>query len=370
VGSDFPIPCAPGTYQNEFGNDTCKICPSGFFCTINTSAPFECPIGHYCPDGTKYANEFPCEAGSYSPFRGAGECLQCPAGQWCDYGSIIPADCEVPYFCPAGINDPILCLNGTYGVSVNTSAADECTECPGGSYCVDGRISGLCEPGYFCRSGQDSPTPVHDISALGDAYEQLLFLDAELGGQCPPGHYCPLGNSVPISCPNTTVRLTTYGTGPTDCSPCPAGYRCYEGNPIPEACEKGYYCEYGEPPVACPRFRYNEYIAQTTPDDCFPCPAGFLCNSTGIGDFRQYPCPPGFFCTNSTSEIEACPAGTYRDDPGAAKIEHCHECPGGSFCPRQTDVHYSCPKVRSQLSYHMSTHIYIHIYRYICIHVS
>ncbi len=146
-------------------------------------------------------------------------------------------------------------------------------------------------------------------------------------------------------CSNGTVRLATHGKSQNDCSPCPAGFMCFEGDPVPVPCPEGYYCEYGANAVPCPRYRYNSVPASTSPDACFPCPAGFLCNSTAIFDFRQYPCPPGFFCSNSSVEAQACPAGTYRDTPGAARLEHCFTCPAGYYCPRETDVYFSCPKV-------------------------
>jgi hypothetical protein len=29
-----------------------------------------CPMGHFCPDGTRYANEFPCPIGTFSNLTG------------------------------------------------------------------------------------------------------------------------------------------------------------------------------------------------------------------------------------------------------------------------------------------------------------
>ena len=40
-GSDFPVPCPPGEYQDEVGTDVCKTCPAGFYCEAGTVVPEE-----------------------------------------------------------------------------------------------------------------------------------------------------------------------------------------------------------------------------------------------------------------------------------------------------------------------------------------
>lgn len=45
-----------------------------------------CPKGHYCPQGTGYAKQFPCPAGTYNPREGTDSqsaCLLCPSGHFC-----------------------------------------------------------------------------------------------------------------------------------------------------------------------------------------------------------------------------------------------------------------------------------------------
>ena len=62
-GSDLPKPCGNGTYQNEVGQSSCKICPERWYCD-GTNGPVVnatiCPKGHYCPEGTSSYRDFPC----------------------------------------------------------------------------------------------------------------------------------------------------------------------------------------------------------------------------------------------------------------------------------------------------------------------
>ena len=144
-----------------------------------------------------------------------------------------------------------------------------------------------------------------------------------------------------MHCANGTVRADTNGVLPSDCSPCPAGFTCHIGDPVPLSCSPGYYCELGRDAVACPLYTYNPFSKGKHPNDCLPCPAGFLCNSVAIADYRQYPCPLGYFCTNSAQQFP-CPGGTYRDTTGASNIEDCLDCPPGEFCPIAATAPCTC----------------------------
>ena len=53
-----------------------------------------------------------------------------------------------------------------------------------GHYCTDGRITGECAPGRWCRLGSPTPYPNNNGTDCGLDY---------LGELCPFGFYCPLG---------------------------------------------------------------------------------------------------------------------------------------------------------------------------------
>ena len=38
----------------------------GKYCENSTIVPLDCPVGHYCPEGTGREQEFPCDAGTYN----------------------------------------------------------------------------------------------------------------------------------------------------------------------------------------------------------------------------------------------------------------------------------------------------------------
>ena len=82
----------------------------------------------------------------------------------------------------------------------------DCIECFLGHYCQGyGNVvpTGPCDAGYYCISGQDTPTP--------DMYN------------CSQGHYCPEGSHEELRCPSGTYQDETAQGA---CKPCPAGYFC------------------------------------------------------------------------------------------------------------------------------------------------
>ena len=70
-GFAVPEPCPSGTYQDTAGKWFCKTCPEGFYCNA-TFGPVVwyqqtiCPEGYYCPNGTEYAEQYPCPRGTFN----------------------------------------------------------------------------------------------------------------------------------------------------------------------------------------------------------------------------------------------------------------------------------------------------------------
>lgn len=77
-GVDAEIRCANGTYQDQETQSSCKVCPAGYFCdntmgiVVLDNSTTVCPMGSYCPTGTRYANEFLCPIGTFSNITGEG----------------------------------------------------------------------------------------------------------------------------------------------------------------------------------------------------------------------------------------------------------------------------------------------------------
>ena len=68
------------------------------------------------------------------------------------------------------------CPLGTFGNESGLGSVDQCQPCPGGFACqvFNGSLTTTpCEPGYFCRSGASSPTPLKDVSGM---YQIMITL--------------------------------------------------------------------------------------------------------------------------------------------------------------------------------------------------
>lgn len=68
--------------------------------------PTPCPVGHYCPPGTKHPMQHKCAPGTWSnrtSLTSEAECLLCPAGWFCVGGAHIPTGmCSSGHYCPQG----------------------------------------------------------------------------------------------------------------------------------------------------------------------------------------------------------------------------------------------------------------------------
>ena len=92
-GSPAQVLCESGTYNDVSKQSSCKVCLEGYYCTRKIGVPivtyelYPCPEGFYCPNGTKYSNEFGCPNGTYSnatKLKDSSQCLMCPAGRYCE----------------------------------------------------------------------------------------------------------------------------------------------------------------------------------------------------------------------------------------------------------------------------------------------
>jgi hypothetical protein len=70
-----------------------------------------CPVGHYCPQGTRSAaHAIPCPKGTYRADTmgfDVVDCGLCPAGKYCPTtGVSAPQNCPAGKFCPEGSWEP------------------------------------------------------------------------------------------------------------------------------------------------------------------------------------------------------------------------------------------------------------------------
>ena len=86
--------CNRGYYNDDYKSQTCKFCPSGYYCpTLGTKNKSEfqvCASGYYCPEGSIVSNPFVCPSGYYCQTGTIGPNeYRCPSGYYCPEGSIV-----------------------------------------------------------------------------------------------------------------------------------------------------------------------------------------------------------------------------------------------------------------------------------------
>jgi hypothetical protein len=113
----MPIPCLPGTYKSNTGSGQCTKCratkPCPYYGLTTDEIGIYCEPGYYCPQGTRFPNEFPCPAGSYSDstlITEISQCLPCPQKYACYIGTNTLTKPRVPcapgFYCPQGTQYP------------------------------------------------------------------------------------------------------------------------------------------------------------------------------------------------------------------------------------------------------------------------
>ena len=154
-GTAEPEPCRPGRYcPPETGEGI--ICPAGYVCQNATgSEPELCLYPYYCPEGANITYLCPlgyqalpaedfrtsldtscriCDGGSFGNHSLREFCYPCPAGYYCPAGAAYPTPCDAGYYCPAESVEQTPCPKGKFGNIIKATTADECIDCPAGTY--------------------------------------------------------------------------------------------------------------------------------------------------------------------------------------------------------------------------------------------
>ena len=157
-------PNSPGT-----GGGMCK---NGTFCPRGSPEPQTCPPGKYC-----------------GAFELAAPSGNCSAGYYCIGGARLskPMDgvtgnvCPMGSYCPEGSKDHTLCPPGTYSNATQNEALANCLPCTKGWFCSgygNEKPTNKCSAGFYCPEGQFVPNP--------------STYNCTLGHYCPRGSTAPL----------------------------------------------------------------------------------------------------------------------------------------------------------------------------------
>lgn len=161
------IQCPLGKYCNGTGLDSPTAnCSSGYYCPggqfSNTPVNYSCPAGHYCLEGD--GKPRPCPSGTYQNLQQKSSCKQCPTRTYCNaaHGPVVnynPNVCPEGYYCPAGTKfaEEYPCEIGTFNNLTGRESQAECVQCLGKYYCGQPGLTypnTLCAAGYYCKQGE------------------------------------------------------------------------------------------------------------------------------------------------------------------------------------------------------------------------
>ncbi len=340
-GMSACIPCAGGQYASSSGQSSCK----------------PCPVGNYCQNG----KISPCAKGSANDKQGQVSCVSCVKSTDKIQGSVAPN---------TGMTKCILCGNGQYAQSA--AQGQNCTPCPAGRYCVNGKIIPCAKGTAQGNTGQSSCVPCQksangiagtiapntgmtSCSVCGNGKYTAASGQASCSN-CPAGYKCPNGQLIKCTigtistgnasnCTSCTGASTSsegasacvacangctscYGTG-SNCTSCKSGY--YKNGSGCSRCPAGSSCAGGTAkPVQCA----VGYYASTGSAACVSCGAG---KSSTKGSSSCFDCNPSCTtCSGSANSCSSCKNGYYKQGSS------CSSCPAGYYCKNNTST--ICPK--------------------------
>jgi len=120
------MPCLIGWYLS--GNNTCSICPTGSACSGGLKE--DCPAGFYTPiEGSEFC--LPCLPGTFSNTTMADSCVPCEAGTTANSGATVCYPCGFGEMSGEGEHPCTVCPPGRFAASQGSTS---CEDCPIGTY--------------------------------------------------------------------------------------------------------------------------------------------------------------------------------------------------------------------------------------------
>jgi hypothetical protein len=341
-GGGLPFPCPPGTYINSLtrhcspcscgtyslteGSLECSKCPKGTFTHLGVNSCTPCEIGTYSDSLGS------CECKSCSPFislplsEGSQECSECPPGMYsldgfncieippgfdcstCSPGVPI-SECSPGSYSPGGLDQCLLCPQGTYGALNQSVSQDSCIPCPQFSISPQG-------------SSQCTECPSDQVPNL--THSQCIDTP------CLPGSYPLLRECIP--CPEGTYSHTGL-----ECVPCTSYHFCPEGSSDPLGCAPGYQSINQGPCLPCLPGSVSGG------GECTQCSAGTFT----LDSIHCLQCQPGTYSSPGSINCTLAGNGTYVNGTGECSPSVCPPTytsnleEGGTYCVPCPDGFYS-----------------------------
>tara|TARA_B100001540_G_scaffold308214_1_gene322567 strand:+ start:13969 stop:17295 length:3327 start_codon:yes stop_codon:yes gene_type:complete len=306
------IPCPAGTYQDEEGQDKCKLADKGYYVDL-----------------TGQTTQKPCPAGTHSSSRGSASCSNCPVGKYQEQeGQENCKNMKSGSDCPAGTY--------LYGGTGTGNTSDKGCKLADRGYKPNSNKTGQekCDkPGeYQDEEGQEN------CKNVGPGYEKVDHLSRRA---CPVGTYndgtlvsCKRSDyghvpndkqTAQVKCPPGTIQNKL---GQENCEPC-TDYPAYADPNNRYQPNSGY--------THCYLNRSDGYEVNSDHSDIIECSDGEYSNSSSgyICTKKITTCPPGYKFifrdggTHNNNECLKCNKGYYKE--GTNNVPNCHACPQGQY---------------------------------------
>ncbi len=353
MGASFPTGCQSLWYQDEYGQDECKICSIGMEASPDATSCDPCAPGTYeqlpegyfeqgtaCMAGTSPTCRTlqcqPCEPGTFEPGRGSTECEPARTGHFVsEYGAVNHTLCDATLY-------------------QDEEGQTECKQCDRGNQPNGGWLRTSC---VECNAGRASKDGLHcDLCPSGRFETDVGSFECD---QADLGHFVDLeGQTRQLPCPDGSVGLS-YGLD--ICEPCQPGYESTGNHTTCSACgtgRAGYkVCiseedldEYGRCPQEGASSGYETVHGATATQFCEECRPGrygkyrgsVSCTLASVGHFvagvgaiDEQECQLGTVATEmGMVSCETCGEGTVPNDDKA----ECVSCDAGRYGPNGTAV--------------------------------
>ena len=218
IGMSYCLPCLPGEYQNEKGQELCQPCLSN---TISTSASSiscdACGVGKsaanqgsaVCQDCQPGSAGTPCQKCTVGMYRGEDDapsrCLTCEIGTTSTRGSAGCSPCALGKF-----HDQVKkqCLDCPVGSYQDFGGSTECKQCPVDTYSsTPGKASKAdCTPCNSQRSTGESQGNTNASACLCRRTDFYQNNQTECV-VCPPGGDCSASDGLTL---NNIIALPGY----------------------------------------------------------------------------------------------------------------------------------------------------------------
>ena len=320
---DACVPCGPGNWTVR-GLTGCRPCPGNMTSRM--------PEGCVCREGKAPGGGgqcVKCAQGFFKAVAGNESCVEC-LREWevtPEEGAVSCVECP-EYAKPLGNTSRCVCgpglVMGVGGVcekcaqgkmSAGFDDADECEDCPAGTF-EQGRINCVeCVPGTFStETGQTTCEACPTGKVQGNSTALALCED------CPGGTYyvsttecreCGLGSfnneTAQFACNFCMPGTFANSTGSLECMLCESGK--FENRSKSTQCR---LCGIGT---------YQNQIGQTV---CLDCSPGKYQESIGQSDCID--CAPGYYTEFSrATSCNTCQRGKYAEESGSSTCTSCQE---------------------------------------------